>query len=190
MNRRQFILQSASIPLLSLNINDVQSAPLEEPWLTIDVVQQHVFPKQANTPDARAIQALSYLQQNLRHAYSEEEQQLIKNGSQWINQLAQEKYNKHFIKLTNAEKEQLLRQIAQSDAGERWLYLILSNISEALVCNLVYGGNPAGIGWKWLQHQPGFPLADKAHLWYKIGYNTKLSPATNIKASRQRQVKA
>ncbi len=190
MKRRQFIKQTTAFPLLTSFITKSNATPtLEEPWQTIDAIQQHLFPKQANIPDARAIQALTYLQHNLLHAYSKEEQQFIKNGSQWINQIAEEKYKSHFIKLTTTEKEQLLLQIAQSDAGERWLYIILRNITEALVCNPVYDGNPAGIGWKWLQHQPGFPLADKNHLWYQIGYNKKISPSPGTKPTRQRKVK-
>jgi gluconate 2-dehydrogenase gamma chain len=28
---------------------------------------------------------------------------------------------------------------------------------EALLTDPAYGGNPGGIGWRWLQHVPGYP---------------------------------
>jgi gluconate 2-dehydrogenase gamma chain len=31
-----------------------------------------------------------------------------------------------------------------------------------------YGGNPNGIGWQWLNHQPGFPLPEKGGRYYEI----------------------
>ena len=63
----------------------------------------------------------------------------------------------------------LLRQIAKSTAGENWLATLLSYIFEALLAAPIYGGNPGGVGWKWLQHQPGFPLPDKVSLtWQQL----------------------
>jgi len=32
----------------------------------------------------------------------------------------------------------------------------------------VYGGNPDGIGWKWLEHQPGYPTPPADKSWYKL----------------------
>jgi gluconate 2-dehydrogenase gamma chain len=45
------------------------------------------------------------------------------------------------------------------------LSLLLYYIFEALLSDPVYGGNPGGIGWQWLEHQPGFPRppADKIY---------------------------
>jgi len=42
---------------------------------------------------------------------------------------------------------------------------VLGYIFEALLVDPVYGGNPNGIGWKWLEHQPGLPrpTADKRY---------------------------
>jgi gluconate 2-dehydrogenase gamma chain len=56
-----------------------------------------------------------------------------------------------------SQRDEVLRAIASSTAGDRWLNVIMSYVLEALLSDPVYGGNPQGIGWQWLQHQPGFP---------------------------------
>jgi len=55
----------------------------------------------------------------------------------------------------------MLHQITKSKAGRRWVSKLLSYICEALLGDPVYGGNPDGIGWKWLNHHPGFPRPPK-----------------------------
>jgi len=59
-----------------------------------------------------------------------------------------------------AQQDELLREIARSDAGENWLSTLLTYIFEALLTAPAYGGNPGGVGWKWLEYVPGFPLPD------------------------------
>jgi gluconate 2-dehydrogenase gamma chain len=54
-----------------------------------------------------------------------------------------------------------LHQIVDSSAGENWLSLLLYYLFESLTLDPVYGGNPDGIGWHWLEHQPGFPRPTK-----------------------------
>ena len=34
---------------------------------------------------------------------------------------------------------------------------VMYYLAEALMLDPVYGGNPDMIGWKWLEHQAGFP---------------------------------
>ena len=49
-----------------------------------------------------------------------------------------------------------------------WLSLLLTYLLEALLADPVYGGNPGGIGWQWLAHQPGFPTPPADKTWYKL----------------------
>ena len=50
----------------------------------------------------------------------------------------------------------MLRYLADETRwGRAWLSLLLYYIFEALLSDPVYGGNPDGIGWQWLEHQPG-----------------------------------
>ena len=63
----------------------------------------------------------------------------------------------------------MLRQIEQSNAGQNWLSLLLTYLLEALLADPVYGGNPDGIGWQWLEHQSGFPRPPADKTWYRLG---------------------
>ncbi len=66
------------------------------------------------------------------------------------------------------QREALLRRIEQSRAGGNWLSLLLTYLLEALLADPVYGGNPDAIGWRWLEHQPGFPTPPADRTWYRL----------------------
>ena len=44
----------------------------------------------------------------------------------------------------------------EKQGGGRWLRELIHYILEALLSDPVYGGNPGGIGWRWLEHRPGY----------------------------------
>jgi len=62
----------------------------------------------------------------------------------------------------------ILRGISQSEAGENWLSTLLSYVFEAMLAPPIYGGNPNGIGEKWLNHQAGFPLPQVGTRYYEL----------------------
>lgn len=129
-----------------------------EPWHTFAATQQQLFPADGNGPDARAINATSYLQFVLGAPDTDpEERKFILSGIDWLNRLAIARYTAVFTGCDIREQENLLREVSHSQAGERWLSYILVYLFEALLSDPVYGGNPDGIGWKWLHYIPGFP---------------------------------
>lgn len=143
---------------------------LVEPWLTIAAVQQHLFPADETSPGASDINALHYLQTIIQAPdIDQEERDFITNGEKWLNGIAQKTHSKRFIYLNNEQKENVLRQIEKSRAGENWLYTQLSYLIEALLSDPVYGGNPNGVGWNWLKHQPGYPTPGLEKMYYKLG---------------------
>ena len=187
LNRREFMhilaTAAAAYPLSSLAINRQQitslSTAVEEPWLTLSVVQEHLFPAEKNSPGASDIKALTYLRGMMEApGFDKEQLGLIHNGVGWLNDLAKQQYSKKFIQLDADSKEKILRRIEGSNAGSRWLSTLLTYLIEALLTDPVYGGNPNGIGWKWLQHQPGFPGPGENNKYFKIGK----SRYRNIKA--------
>ncbi len=162
LNRRHFMqlvtATVATVPLPAFAGSGSKQTAQQEPWQTLAAVQQHLLPAASNLPGADDINALAYLQTMMQHdALDQNEQRLIKNGVGWLNDLATKKYHAVFVKLNDVRRETLLRQIERTDAGQRWLSLLLTYLLEALVSDPVYGGNRQGIGWQWLQHQPGFP---------------------------------
>ena len=130
----------------------------EHPWPTFAAVQGILFPADGNGPSARDIQAPLYLFLVLQTPdFDQAERKFILDGVAWLDQYAQEKYKNVFLALSTQQQDAVLRTIIQSSAGDRWVSALLTYVLEALLCDPVYGGNPQGIGWKWLQHQPGFP---------------------------------
>lgn len=139
------------------------------PWKTLSEVLQHLFPATDDAPGASDINAIVYLHNALENPAADgEDRKFIANGAGWLNELTQERYRKPFTGLDTTQRETVLRQIEQSRAGERWLSLLLTYLVEALLADPVYGGNPNGIGWKWLEHQPGFPTPPPDKTWYKL----------------------
>ena len=147
-----------------------ESSPVwlsESQWMTIAQVQDVLFPADADTPGARDIRAVYYLHQVL-DTPGNEDKDFIFRGVTWLNDLSRERHQHDFVDLDYALKEQLIQTISQSRAGRNWLSSLLTYIIQALVTDPVYGGNPQGVGWKWLQHQPGFPTPNKQQTWVQL----------------------
>jgi gluconate 2-dehydrogenase gamma chain len=129
-----------------------------EPWYTFAATQQQLFPDDGNGPDAKAINATVYLKFVLEAADTDPaDRKFILDGVDWLNRLAIARYTGVFASCEPAQQDTLLREITNSKAGERWLSYLLLYLFEALLSDPIYGGNPNGIGWSWLQHIPGFP---------------------------------
>ena len=188
ISRRRFILDAAVVVSVSLFSNDSYSAtsgqaakyksvennteqPGKHVLQTLSAVQDHLFPKASDSPGAVDINALTYLQNNVLNdvARDQEEKQFILKGVGWLDDLSMSTLNKNFLKLNEQQREKLLRQIEKSSAGENWLSTVLLYIFEALLSDPVYGGNPDGVGWKWLEHQPGFPRPPANKIYGKLG---------------------
>jgi gluconate 2-dehydrogenase gamma chain len=157
--RRRFLIQAAggSVALL-FGVRNAAAAE-HDPWPTLDAVMRHLLPSEPDSPGAVEIHALDYLRfVTADPLVDREERDLILQGSQWLDQLSQERHQGVFPELSGEQKEQLLRQVAKSSAGENWISTLLTYLFEALLTAPAYGGNPDGIGWRWLEYVPGFPL--------------------------------
>lgn len=142
----------------------------DDPWKTLAAVQQHLFPATEDAPGADDFGAIHYLRNAIENPDADgEDQTFVFNGVGWLNDLTQEKYQQPFVALNESQREAVLRQIEQSRAGGNWLSLLLTFLLEALLADPVYGGNTDGIGWEWLEHQPGYPTPPEDKLWYQLG---------------------
>ncbi|MEN8205504.1 MAG: gluconate 2-dehydrogenase subunit 3 family protein [Pseudomonadota bacterium] len=141
----------------------------QDPWKTLAKVQQHMFPATMDTPGASDIQATVYLRNTIENPAADgDDREFVFNGVGWLNELTQDQYQQSFTALDEQQRENVLRKIEQSQAGRNWLSLLLTYLLEALLADPVYGGNPDGIGWKWLEHQPGYPAPPEDKSWYKL----------------------
>ena len=183
ISRREFITRltvlgslAASYPALALerlrsnatSANE-QAWLDQDPWQTIAAVQQQLFPSGEESPGASDFRAIVYLRNSIENPAADgEDKTFIVNGAGWLNDLSRERYQRSFTALDEPEGETVLRQIEQSKAGRNWLSLLLTYLLEALLADPVYGGNPGGIGWQWLEHQPGYPTPPEDKSWFKL----------------------
>ncbi len=141
----------------------------QDPWKTIAAVQQHLFPSTDESPGASDFRATMYLRNTIENPAADgEDKAFIVKGVGWLNDLTQEHYEQNFTVLSETDRENVLRKIEQSRAGRNWLSLLLTYLLEALLADPVYGGNPGGIGWEWLEHQPGYPTPPEDKSWFKL----------------------
>ena len=128
-------------------------------------VQLQLFPADGDGPSAEDLHALAYLQWALTDPDNLEDgdRAFIARGISWLEELSRQEYNNDFHHISGLQQHRLLEKVSNSAAGENWMSLLIYYLLEALLLDPVYGGNPDGIGWKWLQHQPGFPRTDKTH---------------------------
>ncbi len=175
-SRRTFLLRTAGFlampffsPFVVRMVRGHAPNQLKDPWPTIDVVQNHLFPSEPDSPGAKEINAISYLQNVIRHfTIDQDEKVFILNGVKWLNDLSLQKHKMVFIQLSFSQRTEMLHQITRSQAGRKWISKLLSYIIEALLSDPTYGGNPGGIGWKWLNHHPGYPRPSKHKYFWDL----------------------
>ena len=170
ITRRRFLIAAAggSVALL-FGISPSAHAASTDPWKTMAAVLDHLLPTEPDAPGAREIRALDYLRFVVSDPWvDQEERDFILQGVHWLDELAGKRFDNPFINLDEAQRETLLRQVAQSSAGENWISTLLTYLLEALLTAPAYGGNPDGIGWRWLEYVPGFPLPEPGNRYPEL----------------------
>jgi len=181
LNRRAFLKTATAVSLLgglaackpeiplSAETKVQDSSPLETnrssrifneaETQSLDAVYMQLFPDDGDGPSARDIRTIEYLEWAMTDSQNidDGDPKFIKDGIGWLNGLADQTQGDRFEHLKSEQQDKVLKQIARSNAGENWLSILLYYLTEALLLDPVYGGNPDQIGWKWLQHQAGFP---------------------------------
>lgn len=121
-------------------------------------VQNILFPKDKNGPGASGFNAHNYVLWVLNDKRIDpDENNYIIKGLKWVNETAEEDYEKKFLKLSKKEQVKLIETISKTSWGESWLSVMLTLIFEAMISDPIYGFNTDGIGKKWLEHEAGFP---------------------------------
>lgn len=138
-------------------------------WQTLNAVFDQLFPASKSGPSAQDIRATFYLYQLVHEQpTAQDEIDFIYRGVGWLNSYTQSQQQMNFIELKIEDKETTLRAISRSAAGKNWLNMMILNLYEAMLSPPAYGGNPDGIGWQWINHQPGFPLPQAGKRYYEL----------------------
>ncbi|BBP44707.1 hypothetical protein THMIRHAS_00800 [Thiosulfatimonas sediminis] len=176
ISRRGFLALLATLPISGYAVQSqaTQRIGLEEPWLSVDAVQKQLFADSVNWVSAEQLNALEYLQQKMQRPLANQEDYVfLQKGVGWLNDFARSQHNAVFVELPASHKAMLLQRIAQSQAGENWLAMLVDNLIEALLSDPVYGGNPNGIGWKAMGQTPGYPLPQAPERYFELGYQRR-----------------
>lgn len=177
MDRRSFLVSSAGSIIIASSpflfaCNDWNNAQIgithskkttdtgldRRQWKTIVAVQEHLFPSGKYSPGAKDVNAKAFFYAVLSDANRDDaDRKLVKKGLVLLQEICWKKYKQTFVELKHEFKEDSLRAFEKTPEGTPWIMTVLGYIFEALLTDPVYGGNPDGMGWKWLEHQPGFP---------------------------------
>ncbi len=173
LSRRRFLKSAAAASAITLTpnalANMVAADKTIEPWRTLNHVLEHLLPSSKSGPGAKDIRAIDYLY-NVVNAQPTDpaESTFIKKGVGWLNGYTQGQLKLDFYQLSLEDKETSLRAISKSTAGENWINTLITYLYEALLTPPIYGGNPDGIGWQWLNHKAGFPLPTEGKRYYEL----------------------
>ena len=127
-------------------------------WKLVAAVQEHLLPSEPGIPGAREVNATGFLRMVMADPhFDSSDREFMERGVVELEEVCRARYSKSFLGLGSKEREAALRRLEQNHSGRGWLAEILEFMMEALLGDPSHGGNPAGIGWKWLGIQPGFP---------------------------------
>jgi gluconate 2-dehydrogenase gamma chain len=198
--RRRFLKSAAgmgalaSLPTFSvsakaqLSQNELLRSLIKtDPWLTLDATLNQLLPSSPTGPSASEIRATAYLHQVMTVQPTEQdEKDFILKGVGWLNGYANSEKSANFAQLSFADKEQLLRGISNSTAGQNWLNTLLGYIFQAMLSPASYGGNPDGIGWAWLEHQAGFPMPEKGQRYFELPTRARIDLISRVNYDAKR----
>jgi len=164
ISRRTFIKAGFAGSVVLLNTNSELFGGVTI-LSTISVLQEDLFPQTTKVPTNKQINAKTYLRLILNHSrVSESDKKFIKNGVKWLNEEAISKYKKIYVKLSQFQREDILKDISLTSWGESFIDTILRYIFEAMLGDPIYGINKDESGWKWLNHKTGLPRPKEAYL--------------------------
>ncbi len=147
-----------------------KTSPLSEnQFLVVRQIQDHLFPEDGNGPGALTVNADRYLLWVLKDPLlnPKEAEYIIKYLDKYRN-VCKDTHNKEFTQLSHADQAVFIKAISKEGWGRRWMSRLLTLIFEALLLDPVYGGNPDGVGWKWLNHDPGLPRPNDSNVYPTI----------------------
>ena len=121
---------------------------------TLEAVQQVLFPVGLDAPSAKEYGATTYLASVSTHSsFLASDLHFLTRGAQKL----MNEYNNFLILKPKAQDHALREFVDKHDIGQNWVSFVLYFSIEALLANPIYGGNKNESGWKWLQHNAGFP---------------------------------
>jgi gluconate 2-dehydrogenase gamma chain len=154
LNSRRSFLQTSFLSTVLLISSSQTLFGATTPMQTINLVQKDLFA----FADKSGVNVVGYMHLILKHSrVSKEDKEFIINGVKWLNEESVEVYKKIYTRLTQSQRQKLLKRIAKTSWGESWIDTILTYIMEAMMSDPIYGVNKNEVGQKWVNHIEGYP---------------------------------
>jgi len=135
----------------------------------LQAIQNTLFPSDGNGPGSYEVNADSYVLWVLHDELLDpDEKQYLIDKLDKFDKFSKDKLKYNFYDLNPREQKVIVEDVAKTSWGERFLSRMLTLIFEALLLDPQYGSNTDGIGWKWLNHDPGTPRPNETHLYPTI----------------------
>ncbi len=167
MSRRDFLARAAvaSVALSGCGPRPVRcEAPAGGPgkrlepeeWRAMEAVQSVILPSGPDSPGAREVNATPYLDAALAFGAEPGDCETVKRGAARLDALAREGGAADYASLEPKRADEVLRAMLEAQ-GNDFFVVVLGFTLEALLGDPIHGGNPDGVGWRWLGHTPGWP---------------------------------
>lgn len=128
-----------------------------------------LFPKDGFGPSAIQVNADSYILWVLNDDNIDfRENKFIVDK---LNQFSTEIYSiegEKFSNLSYSKQKELVNDLVKYKWADTFFSRLLTLIFEALLLHPLYKVNTDEVGWKWLKHHPGFPMAKKELAYSQI----------------------
>ncbi|RMG39275.1 MAG: gluconate 2-dehydrogenase subunit 3 family protein [Candidatus Dadabacteria bacterium] len=177
MKRRSFIIKSAVSALSAAGLYSCVSVKralsrkkgllTQQNLLTLRALHQHLLPPGESSPGALELGTDFYLSHEISRIPWREKNLLI-SGLLKLNARALKDFKRPFKDLKSEEKESLLKACQKNPENDLWLELVITYLLEGALAAPAYGGNRNTKAWKWLNHNPGFPLPFPGKRYYEL----------------------
>lgn len=138
-------------------------------WQIMATIQNHLLPSEKKAIGAKDVYATAWLHNALLMPNVDSAHiKFMVDGLLNLEKLSLSFLKNKILDLNESQRETLLREYEKNKIGRTWLLETLRYIFEALLSDPIYGGNRAGIAWKWLKHNPGFPRPTKDKRYYLL----------------------
>ncbi len=167
-------LQLPWIQSCSQKVQDIPVPDNIEPlslhsFLTIYSVMDILFPDDGNGPGAKQLKSDHYFLWTVNDPnFDPDTRSFLLNKLEKLNKESLRIYGDNFHDLSRAQQEDYIAELSETDWSKGWLSRLLTLIFESLFVDPQYNVNPDTIGWKWLNHFPGYPRPTTQQLYPTI----------------------
>lgn len=161
MNRRVFLKNSFLTAGVLVFFRGEVFAEIQ-PLDTLEVLCDDLFPLSTTLESNSAWYIKNVI---LEHSkIDEKNKRFIRNGVKWLNEESALLYEKLYIDLPPAQREEVLQAISETHWGQSFIYAMLKYIMESVLGDPIYQINTEQKGWEWIGQSGGYPRAKKAFL--------------------------